>query len=145
MAGPRGDESSAGQALVELALSLPILVMMVLGLVTFAGAWQTYQVVTDLAREAARVCAARVQGYTEQEIVDLIVTPGLQRAGLNPGSVTTNIEDCGGAFQGDPVTVRIAYPYDLGWLGAVMAFAGGEQVITLTSAAVMQNEPVPTF
>ena len=44
-----------GQALVELALILPILLMLLLGIFEFGRAWNTKQVITDAAREGARL------------------------------------------------------------------------------------------
>ena len=43
-----------GQALVEFALILPIILLLVVGMLEFARAWNLHQVMTDAAREGAR-------------------------------------------------------------------------------------------
>ncbi len=44
-----------GQALVEFAIIIPVLLAVLLGIVEFARAWQIHQVVTNAAREGVRV------------------------------------------------------------------------------------------
>ena len=44
----------SGQALAEMALILPILLLLVFGLIEFGTAWRDYQVITNAAREGAR-------------------------------------------------------------------------------------------
>ena len=44
-----------GQAVIELALCLPLLLLVVLGIFDFGFMFQRYEVVTNAAREGARV------------------------------------------------------------------------------------------
>jgi len=44
----------AGQAMVEFALILPVILLLVVGMLEFARAWNLHQVMTDAAREGAR-------------------------------------------------------------------------------------------
>jgi Flp pilus assembly protein TadG len=51
-----------GQAIVEMALTLPLLLLIVLGIFDFGLMFQKYEVVTNAAREGARVGV--LPGYT---------------------------------------------------------------------------------
>jgi Flp pilus assembly protein TadG len=59
--------SDRGAALVEFALVLPLLLVVIAGIVDFAFAFQRYEVITNAAREGARMAVLPV-GYTEDEI-----------------------------------------------------------------------------
>ena len=43
-----------GQALVEFALVLPLVLLLVVGMLEFARAWNLHQTMTDAVREGAR-------------------------------------------------------------------------------------------
>jgi hypothetical protein len=62
---PRGGER--GAALLEFALTLPLLLVVIAGIVDFGFAFQRYEVLTNAAREGARMGALPV-GYTDDEI-----------------------------------------------------------------------------
>lgn len=133
-----GRSKRRGQALVEFALVAPILLLLVLGLIDFARAWNVYQVITDAAREGARAAVVE-DGSLTQADVEAIIEAALGRANLNLDAADIQILDFG-ADRGDPTAVRIEYEYQLGWLGAFLAFAQGEDQLTLTSEIVMRNE-----
>ena len=69
----RSDDPRAGQALVEFALVAPILLLLLLGIVDFARAWNVYEVLTDAAREGAREAVVD-NGRTEAEVRQIIVS-----------------------------------------------------------------------
>jgi Flp pilus assembly protein TadG len=50
----RSDRPRRGQALIEFALILPVILLLVVGMLEFARAWNLHQVMTDAAREGAR-------------------------------------------------------------------------------------------
>jgi Flp pilus assembly protein TadG len=64
---PDSRRSDRGAALVEFALVLPLLLVVIAGIVDFAFAFQRYEVITNAAREGARMAVLPV-GYTEDEI-----------------------------------------------------------------------------
>lgn len=131
----RGD---SGQSLVEFALVTPILILMVLAMVDFARAWNSYQVITDAAREGARQAVIDNPTTTEQDVVD-IIEAALNRASLDLARSDIQITGFGGP-RGDPTTVRIEYDYELGWVGILLALAQGDRTLTLTTEIVMRNE-----
>ena len=47
--------SERGQALIEMALTLPLLLLICVGIFEFGRAYQTWEVLTNAAREGARV------------------------------------------------------------------------------------------
>jgi hypothetical protein len=52
---PRGLRDRAGQALAEMVLVTPILLLLVFGIIEFGLAFRTHQIATNSAREGARV------------------------------------------------------------------------------------------
>jgi Flp pilus assembly protein TadG len=51
----RNFRSEKGTALIEAAVTIPLLVFVCVGIFEFGRAYQTWQVVTNAAREGARV------------------------------------------------------------------------------------------
>lgn len=90
------DES--GAELVEAAVVIPILLMLLLGIVSFGRAWNTYQTITRAAREGAKQavltpCANSTYcpgatNYTANDIWTSFVDPVLQSDGLDTTKVT---------------------------------------------------------
>ena len=58
----RARDGERGQALVEFALILPVILLVMVGMLEFARAWNLHQVMTDAAREGARRAAIRTRG-----------------------------------------------------------------------------------
>ena len=132
----RGDPRR-GQALVEFALVIPILLLLLLGVVDFARAWNVYEVLTDAAREGAREAVVD-NGKSEAEI-RTIVRSAAGRAGIalpDTDITITGMTD----GRGQPTTVRIQYVYRLKWVGAVLALAQGDRNLTFVTQSVMRNE-----
>lgn len=147
----RGGDLERGQSLVEFVLALPILLVIVFGIIEFAAAWRTYQVITNVAREGARV------GVTPagiQTVVDTRVTTLLSQSGLASGPPTATITYscagtpgglCVGLSTGIDESVRIDYVHQFVVLGPVldlMCLGCGTNytTITLTSQTTMRNE-----
>jgi Flp pilus assembly protein TadG len=74
-----------GTALIEMAFTLPLLLLISVGIIEFGRAFQTWQVLTNAAREGARVAvlpgysdamvSARVQTYVQAGVLGAGVTP----------------------------------------------------------------------
>jgi Flp pilus assembly protein TadG len=134
----RGRRGRRGQALVEFALVAPLLLLLILGLMDFARAWNVYQVITDAAREGARTAVVENPTITD-EGVRAVIEAALGRASLNLDNATIEITGMNSG-RGNPTTVRVEYEYRLGWIGALLALAQGTDQLTLTSEIVMRNE-----
>jgi Flp pilus assembly protein TadG len=128
-----------GQALVEFAIVLPMLLLLLLGIVDFARAWNVYEVLTDAAREGARIAVVDHQpAITEQDVRDAIVAAGQRAAiGIDPADITITGFDAG---RGTRATVRIEYDHELKWVGALLGLISGERTLSLTSEFAMRNE-----
>lgn len=99
-----------GVALVEFALLLPILVALFLGTLEFGWAIYIQNVLSDAARQGARV--ASTDSVTVSDIlstVDTVVTNSkLSTASL---SVDVNPANVSAQAKGTPITVTVSLPY----------------------------------
>jgi Flp pilus assembly protein TadG len=59
-----------GTALIETAITIPIILLVCVGIFEFGRAYQTWEVLTNAAREGARV--AILSGTTDQDIRDRV-------------------------------------------------------------------------
>jgi Flp pilus assembly protein TadG len=134
-AASRGER---GQALVEFAIVLPLLLLLLLGIVDFARAWNVYEVLTDAAREGARIAVVDQPATTEQDVRDAIVAAGQRAAiGIDPADITTTGFHAG---RGTQATVRIEYDYELKWVGALLGLVSGDRTVTMITEFAMRNE-----
>jgi Flp pilus assembly protein TadG len=125
-----------GQALVEFALTMPILLFLLLGIVDFARAWNVYEVLTDAGREATRF--AVVDNGSTQDQVRQVVKDAAGRAGLVVADGDITIAE--GAARGDPTTVTVQYGYELQWVGWMMGLIGADRTLNFTVASTMRRE-----
>jgi Flp pilus assembly protein TadG len=110
-------KNERGQTLTELALVLPILVVLVLAIAQFGVAFNNYVTLTDAARAGARVGAvSRQSGSPASDCVAAVMNAagGLQQSNLNVS--------CSSSWTiGSDVTVSASYPYSISLLGWVVA------------------------
>ena len=97
-----------GQALIELALVLPILLLLLSGIVEMGRVGYAYISVNNAARVGARVASI---GGTDQEIMAAVA----QSASiLDPANLTVLISPIPTLRQsGDDISVEVSYPVDL--------------------------------
>ena len=139
-----------GQSLVEFVLALPILLVIVFGIVEFAAAWRSYQVVTNVAREGARL--AVLPSTTSDAMVLTRIDSLLSQSGLNLSyrviTLTCNGNPglCSGpTATGQPDEVQIDYSHTFVVLGPVLDLmcvgcGTGYGTVILRSRSVMRNE-----
>ncbi len=139
----------SGQALAEIAIALPLLLLMLIGIWEFARAYQIQQVVVNAAREGARevVLPNRTEpdGTTIGFRADAIATAEAYLAGGNvPCDNCVTITPAGEGDTGDPMTVTVQVPYSFNFIGPVIRLATGSDDgpgdITLSSSATMRHE-----
>src|SRR5207248_3214821 len=58
-------KSESGAELIEFALTLPLLLLLVLGIIEFGFMFQEYEVLTNAAREGARIAVLPTYGATD--------------------------------------------------------------------------------
>lgn len=94
-----------GQAMVEMALVLPVLILIVFGIVEFGRVFNSYLVVTNAAREAARL---GVVGATDTEIVNRVKDAS---GTLEVDKLTWNITPSSALrVRGASLKVEVTYP-----------------------------------
>lgn len=132
----------SGQALAEIAIALPLLLLMLIGIWEFARAYQIQQVVVNAAREGARtVILPNASGGTVANATTIV--ENYLAAGSVPcdGCVTITGND---GVTGDPMTVQVQVPYSFNLIGPMIRLAtgsdGGPGDITLSSSATMRHE-----
>jgi Flp pilus assembly protein TadG len=141
--------SEAGAELVEFALVLPLLLAVFGGIVDFGLLLQRQQVVTNAAREGARLA---IVGYPEAAVrarVAQFVQEGLNNPGAAPSttlSTVTLTPGSGPAFQA--ARVQVQYNDRFLILGPMMSLAGGSGgsfgTITLSANTTMRIETAAT-
>ena len=137
-------QSEEGSELIEFALVTPILILLLAGIFDFGMMFRSYEVVTNAAREGARVGV--LPGYNATD-VQARVDAYLGASGLT-GARTTNVVDGpvatgAGTFTARSVTVSYSYPFVvLGPVGA--AFGGTFGTIQLRAASAMRIEAAAT-
>ena len=127
-----------GQALVELALVVPVLLLLIVGLTEFARAWNTKQVLTDAAREGLRGAVVANPGYTYESMRN-VIDQSLLRASLDPERAEVSVEGWR-AGTGSPARIQIDYRYDLGFFGPLAGWAAADRTLVLSTSFVMRNE-----
>ena len=139
-----------GQSLVEFVLALPILLVVVFGIIEFASAWRTYQVVTNVAREGARL--AVIPSTTADATVHAKIDSLLVQSGLGLANRTTTLTCdgnpglCSGpGATGRPDEVQVDYSHTFVVLGPVLdlmcAGCGASYgTVVLRGRTVMRNE-----
>jgi Flp pilus assembly protein TadG len=106
--------SEDGQAFVEFAIVLPILVLLVFGITQFGLAFRNYLAITDAARVGAR--AAAVKRANDPCGAATTAIQNTVSAG-QWAKISGSINCTAGADVGDPVTISISYPYEIGLPG----------------------------
>lgn len=145
---PARVRSQAGAELVEFALVLPVLLLIFGGIVDFGMLLQRQQVVTNAAREGARLGV--LPGYTLADVqarVTAFVREGLNNDTLTPVTamtVVTLTPGSGPPFQAAQVDVTLTSSYLI--LGPVVTLAGGSggsfATIPITARTTMRIETV---
>jgi Flp pilus assembly protein TadG len=139
-----GWRSERGAELIEFAIVVPILIFIIAGIFEFGMMFRTLEVVTNAAREGARVGV--LPGYDTPD-VQTRVNDYLAVSGLTGAHTTTvtNQTLATGAGQFAARSVNVVYPYSFVVLGGFAPFFGGSfGSINLTAAAVMRTETQAT-
>jgi len=104
-----------GQALVEFALSIPVFLVLLFGIVEFGLLLYNQQVITNASREGARYgIVVRTPRRTVSEIEQVVTDyagNNLVTFGSEVPSTTVTPDPAGGSF-GDDLTVEVEFHYD---------------------------------
>jgi Flp pilus assembly protein TadG len=132
-----------GAELVEFALSFPLLLLVVMGIIDFGLLFQQYEVLTNAAREGARVAVLPGYGTTD---IQTRVNQYIQATNLTPANVTTTVGaaqtlSIGSGLCVSVTPVTVTYPHSYIFLSGIANFFGASfGTKTLTATASMRSE-----
>lgn len=135
-------KSERGAELVEMAIALPLLLLVAMGIVDFGFLFQRYMVLTNAAMEGARV--AVLPGYTPTD-AQLRATAYAVAGGVPPGTVTAIAMPVslpganGSSWPG--MHVMVSHPYTYQYIGPVAGLFGGSfSSVTLTAHSTVRRQ-----
>jgi len=96
--------NNRGQALVEFALMLPVLMLLIIGMMEFGLIINQYMVVTEAAREGARSAAV---GNSNTTIISVTKIAASQ---IDTSQLTITISPTDTRVRGNSVTVTVGKP-----------------------------------
>ena len=135
-----------GNALIETAVTLPIVLLIAVGIFDFGRAYQTWQILTNAAREGARVAvlSSSTEGGVTGRVRSSMQDGQLSKYGT--ASVTVN-RSATITVNGAPVSaskVTVDYPFDFMVLQPVARLISPATTLgaplTMRAEAVMRNE-----
>lgn len=139
-------KSETGTVLVEAAVTVPILLLLTVGIFEFGRAYQTWQVLTNAAREGARIAVLPnpAAGSVEARVVDYMQSGQLQNASSAEVIVDRNAALQVGASTVSASRVTVSYPFDFIVLQPVVRLvapaSGTGDSLVLVASALMRNE-----
>ena len=138
----RRRRNERGAALIEAAVTIPLLLLISVAIFEFGRAYQTWQVLTNAAREGARV--AVIAGTSDQVVTDAV--RNYMNVGRLPLANSAPIVIDRGAALG-PNTgsqVTINYPFEFMVIGPIARMinptSSTGSALTMSAVAIMRNE-----
>lgn len=135
-----------GTALIESALVLPLLLLIMVGIFEMGRAYQTFQVLTNAAREGAR--ASVVVGGNEDTVTEVV--QNYLRDGHVPNYTEADIAVNRGAtmlVNGQTVNaslVTVTYPFEFIVLQPVASLVASDteagEAFSMQTSSLMRNE-----
>jgi Flp pilus assembly protein TadG len=134
-----------GAALLEVALTMPLMLFIAIGIVEFGRAYQTWQVLTNAAREGARI--AVLPGIDDASVTTRVrtyMTDGqLDKAATAAVIITRNNPIANGAGT-TASRVTVDYPFTFIVLQPIARMVVSNSTagapLTMTASALMRNE-----
>ena len=140
------DSRERGSAMVETAIAIPILLVLMVGIFEVGRAYETWQVLTNAAREGARMS---VTPGSSQSNTTALVRQYMANGQLTKSATAVVVVNQGASIDvnGTPVSasaVTVDYPFEFIMLQPVVrlvapgATVGGP--LTMRTTAIMRNE-----
>jgi Flp pilus assembly protein TadG len=147
--------SERGAELIEFALVFPVLLLVVLGIVDFGFLFQRMEVVTNAAREGARMAVLpaysstdvrnRVCAYVQNGGVP-VTTCSAPGGGGNPviDVTTVSIPVAAGLTPMSGKRVQVTYTHNYIFIGPIASWFGGAFTsVPINGIAIMRDEVQP--
>jgi Flp pilus assembly protein TadG len=143
----------SGAEFIEMALAFPLLLLVVLGIMDFGIMFQRYEVMTNAAREGARLaslpdycpstspatCMANVQARVDEYLDAAMLNSA--PAGVCVGAACDGVATCEPVSGVSSMTVTVLYPHAFEYLSGIMAYFGSSfGSRTLTATSTMRTE-----
>jgi Flp pilus assembly protein TadG len=134
-------KNERGAALIETAITIPIILLITVSIFEFGRAYQTWQVLTNAAREGARIAilAEKTDTDVENAVKNYITSGGLP-LGTSVVSIDRNVAV--GPNTASRITVN--YPFQFIVLNPVIRMVTPSSTtgapLTMQSVALMRNE-----
>jgi Flp pilus assembly protein TadG len=131
-----------GAALIETAITIPLVLLVSVAIFEFGRAYQTWQVMTNAAREGARV--AVLEAYTDDQVRTIVrnymIGGSLPNASTAPIVINRNEP-----FMSNTASrITVDYPFQFMVLGPVARMVRGGTTLgaplTMHASAMMRNE-----
>jgi Flp pilus assembly protein TadG len=135
-----------GAALLETALALPMVLLVAVGIFEFGRAYQTWQVLTNAAREGARVAVlpGANDGIVSARAISYMQAGQLREAANATIAVSPVMLDLGGGATAAASSVTVSYPFEFIVLQPVANLIAGDSTlgepITMSATSVMRIE-----
>lgn len=131
-----------GTALLEAAVTIPILLLIAVGIFEFGRAYQTWQVLTNAAREGARVSV--LPNSTDDGVVSVVRNYMTSGALPNAASATVAVNRNAAVGTNSASQVVVDYPFEFIVLQPVARLVtpgtNTGAPITMRATAIMRNE-----
>lgn len=118
MNAKRRTRTEGGQTLVEMAIVLPVLLLVLFAIIHIGIVFHNYLALTDAVRVGAR------KGAVSRELPDPTgaTIAAVENAATDLGAdLDVDVDTPGGWTPGSDVTVTATYPYDINIIGWVIA------------------------
>lgn len=133
-----------GAALLETAITIPLILLVSVSIFEFGRAYQTWQVLTNAAREGARVgiIASSSDANVTGAVSNYLKSGALPEAGA---ATITVVRNAPFGATNTATRVTINYPFKFMVLNPVVRLVSpssttGEGTTTMTAVATMRNE-----
>jgi len=129
-----------------MALTLPLMLLVAIGIVEFGRAYQTWQVLTNAAREGARIAVLPgMDDATVTSRVQSYMSDGqLPNSAIATVTITRNNAIAIGAGTASASRVTIGYPFTFMVLQPIAQLVDPNTTagapLTMTASALMRNE-----
>jgi len=140
------NKSERGAALIEAAVTIPMLLLVAVGIFEFGRAYQTWQILTNAAREGARIAvlSAPTSSLVEQRVREYMAAGQLTEAGTATVDVNRSASFTVNGNAVSASQVSIDYPFSfivlqpVARLVAPTTSLGG--AVVMHAQALMRNE-----
>jgi TadE-like protein len=141
-------KSERGQAILETALTLPLILLVSISILEFGRCYQTIQIMTNAAREGARVA---IVPLTTDEDIETRVTDYLESGNLAVGDdvgigvdIDREIDIAAGGASATGSRITVTYPFSFMVLNPIANLVVKGSLlgspIELSATAQMRNE-----